>query len=187
MAKGLLLVVSGPSGVGKGTVLRELYTGNDQMYYSVSATTRKPRFDEIDGVHYLFLSREAFEKRIAEGRMLEYAEYCQNYYGTPGDIVEQKRNEGIDVLLEIESCGAMQVMEKCPDAVSIFIMPPSMEDLRARLVNRGTESEDVIQKRLQKAEDEVKMADKYQYIVVNDDVETAKNKICKIIQQHKNI
>ena len=187
MTKGLLLVVSGPSGVGKGTVLRKLHSESDNMYYSISATTRQPRFDELDGVHYLFITKEEFQNKIEKGQMLEYAEYCGNYYGTPGDIVEQKRNEGVDVLLEIESCGAMQVLSKCGDAISIFIMPPSMEELRSRLLNRGTESEEVVNRRLEKAEEEIKKADQYQYIVVNDDIETAKNKICEIINQHKNI
>lgn len=185
MKRGMLIVVSGPSGVGKGTVLRKLDAEYENMFYSVSATTREPRNDEIHGVHYLFITHEDFEQRIAEGRMLEYAEYCGNYYGTPGDIVEEKRNKGIDVLLEIESCGAMQIMKKFPEAISIFIMPPSIEELRARLKNRGTEKPEVIERRLQKAEEEIAKADQYQYIVVNDEVETAKTKICQIIHQHK--
>ena len=133
----------------------------------------------------MFITHEDFEKRIAEGRMLEYAEYCGNYYGTPGDVVEEKRNNGIDVLLEIESCGAMQIMKKFPEAISIFIMPPSMEELKARLIKRGTEAIDVIERRLKKAQEEVLMAKEYQYVVVNDQIETTKAEICKIINQHK--
>ncbi len=185
MSRGLLIVVSGPSGVGKGTIMRQIEAENDTMFYSVSATTREPRENEVDGIHYLFISHKDFEDRIAQGRMLEYAEYCGNYYGTPGDIVEQKRQAGIDVLLEIESCGAMQIMEKFPEAVSVFIMPPSMEELRKRLIGRGTEEMDVIEARLKKAEQEVGRAKLYRHIVVNDDLERAKREVCEIINQYK--
>ncbi len=187
MSRGLLLVVSGPSGVGKGTVLRLLASENENIFYSVSATTRPPREGEIDGVHYFFLSKEQFEKLISDDKMLEYAQYCDNYYGTPAESVEKMRSEGRDVLLEIDSCGALQVMEKCADAISIFIAPPSVETLRERLVGRGTESADVIANRLAEASREMELSHKYQYVVVNDDVDQAKEEIKNIIKKHKNI
>ena len=187
MSRGLLLVVSGPSGVGKGTVLGEVMAENGNIFYSVSATTRKPRDGEVDGKNYFFITKEQFEQNIKDGKMLEYATYCNNYYGTPQAAVEQMRDEGKDVLLEIEAQGALQVMKKCPDAVSIFIEPPSMEELRKRLTERKTESNEVIENRLKKAEEEMALAHHYQHRVVNDMVEVAKNKINKIIFEAKNI
>lgn len=187
MDRGLLIVVSGPSGVGKGTVLGKLMEENENIFYSVSATTRKPREGEIDGINYFFITKEQFEKYIVEDKMLEYAQYCDNYYGTPLAAVEQMRQEGKDVLLEIEAQGALQVMKKCPDAVSIFVAPPSMDELRRRLTERNTESAEVIESRMWKAEEEMALAHHYQYNVVNDTVENAKDKISKIIFKHKSI
>lgn len=187
MSRGLLLVVSGPSGVGKGTVLGKIMEENSNIFYSVSATTRQPREGEVDGVNYFFITKEQFEKNIADGKMLEYATYCDNYYGTPLVAVEQMRNEGKDVLLEIEAQGALQVMKKCPDCISVFVEPPSMEELRRRLIERNTEGLEVVEKRLRKAEEEMALAHHYRYRVVNDTVENAKDKISKIIFEHKNI
>lgn len=187
MGRGLLLVVSGPSGVGKGTVLGKLMEENENIFYSVSATTRTPREGETEGVNYFFITKEQFERLIVEDKMLEYARYCDNYYGTPLAAVEQMREEGKDVLLEIEAQGALQVMNKCPDAVSIFVAPPSMDELRRRLTERNTESAEVVESRLRKAEEEMALAHHYQYNVVNDTVENAKDKISKIIFKHKSI
>lgn len=187
MKKGLLIVVSGPSGVGKGTVLKEVMAENSNIYFSVSATTRDPRPGEIPGVTYHYLTKEQFLKNIEAGLMLEYAEYCDNYYGTLRQAVDRMRDEGKDVLLEIESCGAMQVMKNCSDAVTIFIAPPSMEELRRRLTERGTEKPEVIESRLAKAEEEMQHAHLYTHYVVNDTVENAKNIINQILAEYKNI
>ncbi len=172
MNKGILLVVSAPSGCGKGTILAEILKDND-FYYSVSATTRSPRPGEIDGKNYHFLKKEDFEEKIQAGGMLEYAQYCGNYYGTPRDKVFEKINEGKNVILEIEVQGAMQVREKCPDAVFIFIAPPSVGELRKRLENRGTESAEVIQQRVSEAAHEIGFAKDYDYVIVNDVLEDA--------------
>ncbi|MDE5946093.1 MAG: guanylate kinase [Oscillospiraceae bacterium] len=172
MNKGLLIVVSAPSGCGKGTILEEVLKDKN-YYYSVSLTTRKPREGEIDGVNYCFVSNDDFEKLISENRMLEYAEYCNNYYGTRNDIIEEMRENGRDVILEIEVQGALNVMKKCPDAISIFVLPPSVKELERRLRKRGTESDDVINQRLAKAIEEMNSADKYNYIVVNNALEDA--------------
>lgn len=180
MQKGLLLVVSGPSGCGKGTVLKEVMQQQD-LYYSVSLTTRAPRPGEVDGVQYHFVSREQFETMIAQDEVLEHAEFCGNYYGTPRAAVETMRNEGKNVILEIEVQGAQQVLQKCPDAVSIFIAPPGMTELEKRLRGRGTEEESVIQKRLATAKEEVPYARKYNYLVINDQVETAAQEILAIL------
>lgn len=172
MSKGLLIVVSAPSGCGKGTILAEVLK-NDNFYYSVSATTRAPRDGETDGVNYHFLTKEKFEELIAAQGVLEYAQYCGNYYGTPKKAVFDKLEEGKDVILEIEVQGAMKIKEKCPEAVFIFILPPSLSTLSHRLEKRGTETEEVIAKRVAEAVGEIEKAYKYDYVIVNDDLDEA--------------
>ena len=180
--KGLLLVVSGPSGCGKGTVLSQVFAKQPNTYYSVSATTRAPRPGEVDGVQYHFLTKEAFEEKIAAGQMLEYAQYAGNYYGTPAQAVDAQLAEGKNVVLEIEVQGAKQVKQRRPEAVMIFIMPPSMKELRRRLTDRGTESQEVIQRRMKTARQEMPQAKDYDYIVFNDTVEEAAEDICAILR-----
>ena len=167
MKKGLLFVISGPSGTGKGTVMKHLLeTG--EYFYSVSATTRAPRPEDKEGVTYYFVTREAFEEKIASGEMLEYAEYSGNYYGTPKSAVEKALSEGKNVILEIETKGALQVREKMPEAVLIFILPPDIKTLRARLEGRGTESAEVIDLRMAQVKREVALVGSYDYAVVNE-------------------
>lgn len=188
MNKGLLFVVSAPSGCGKGTVLAEVLR-DEKFYYSISATTRKPREGEIDGVNYRFLSKEQFESLVNSGGMLEYAQYCDNYYGTPKDMVEKKRLEGKNVILEIEVQGAMQIRKNCPDAILIFILPPSVAELERRLRKRGTETDDVIAQRVAKAAEEIPYAEKYDYIVVNGALEKAVEDFLAVIsaEEHKTV
>ena len=182
-SKGLLIVISGPSGVGKGTVRKALFERPDHnLVYSISMTTRAPRAGETNGVEYHFVTKEKFEEEIACGNLLEYASFCDNYYGTPLDKVEEQLESGQEVVLEIEVQGAMQVKEKMPDAVYVFIAPPSMSALEERLVSRGTECREIIEKRLAKARSELKVASEYGYIVVNDTVENAADRIMAIIR-----
>ena len=173
--KGTLFVFSGPSGVGKGTLNAKLFAEfGDQMAFSVSATTRAPREGEIDGTHYFFIDKQEFENRIANNDFLEYAQFAGNCYGTPKSYVMSLLEAGKNVLLEIEVQGAMQVMERMPQCVSIFVLPPSFEELERRLRGRGTETEDKILKRLETAKGELAYADKYRYQVVNGgDLEAA--------------
>ena len=173
MNKGKLFVVSAPSGCGKGTILFEVLNKNKNLFYSVSATTRAPREGEIDGVNYYFLSKDEFKMEIDNGGMLEYAQYCDNFYGTPKKKVVEKLEQGIDVILEIETKGAMQVKGVMPEAVLIFILPPSVLELRRRLNKRGTEEESVIEKRVKEAEDEIRRAFNYDYIIMNDELDKA--------------
>lgn len=180
---GLLIVLSGPSGVGKGTVRKALFeTEGHNFTYSISMTTRRPREGEINGVDYYFVSREEFEARIKEGKFLEYAEFVGNYYGTPIDKVEQNIIEGKEVVLEIEVEGAKQVKQKKSDAVFIFIAPPSFIALHDRLRRRGTEAPEIIQERLEKARRELTLINDYDYIVINDDVNNAADRIRAIIR-----
>ena len=181
MNKGILIVVSAPSGCGKGTILAEVMK-DEKFYYSVSATTRSPRPGETDGVKYHFLGREQFEELIKTGGMLEYAEYCGNYYGTPRDKVLEKINEGKNVILEIEVQGAMQIREKCPEAVFVFIAPPSVAELRNRLEKRGTETPEVINQRVSEAAQEISFAYRYDYVVVNNILEDAVNDFISVIR-----
>jgi len=181
--RGLLVVLSGPSGVGKGTVRKALFNMPEQDFvYSVSMTTRPMREGEINGKDYYFVSREEFEQRIKDGKFLEYAEFVGNYYGTPIDKVEEQLDEGKEVVLEIEVNGALQVREKMKEAVMIFLVPPGRGALYHRLKGRGTESEDVIKERIAKADREFKLAYRYDYIVVNDDVDNAADRIMAIIR-----
>ncbi|CBL17017.1 guanylate kinase [Ruminococcus champanellensis] len=182
--KGLLLVVSAPSGCGKGTILGEILK-DDSFYYSISATTRAPREGEQDGVNYHFITKEEFEQRIAQGGMLEYAQYCGNYYGTPKKEVEQMRDAGRDVILEIEVEGAMKVRALCPDAVFLFIAPPSVEELRRRLNKRGTEAAEVIEERVSQAARELSYADRYDYIIVNGELEKAIQDFRTVVRAEK--
>lgn len=184
MSKGTLFIVSGPSGCGKGTVLAEILK-QDNVYYSVSATTRAPRPGEINGVNYHFLSKDEFEKLIENGGMLEYANYCGNYYGTPKKPVEDMLVEGKNVILEIEVQGALKVMEKCPEAVSVFILPPSLKELRRRLHKRGTETEEVIEKRIGEAAGEIRKAVNYDYVMINGELEIAVSDLLSIINSQK--
>ena len=184
MSKGTLFIVSGPSGCGKGTVLAEILK-QDNVYYSVSATTRAPRPGEVNGVNYHFLSKDEFEKLIENGGMLEYANYCGNYYGTPKKPVEDMLAEGKNVILEIEVQGALKVMEKCPEAVSVFILPPSLKELRRRLHKRGTETEEVIEKRIGEAAGEIRKAVNYDYVMINGELEIAVSDLLSIINSQK--
>ena len=173
--KGTLFVFSGPSGVGKGTLNAKLFAEfGDQIAFSVSATTRAPREGEIDGKHYFFISRQVFENRIANNEFLEYAQFAGNCYGTPKPYVLSLLEQGKNVLLEIEVQGAMQVMERMPECVSIFVLPPSFEELERRLRGRGTESEEKVRARLETARGEIAYAPRYQYQIVNgEDVDAA--------------
>lgn len=180
--RGLLIVLSGPSGVGKGTVRKELFSQPDTNYeYSISMTTRNPREGEEDGVDYFFRTREEFETLIEQGGLLEHAEFVGNYYGTPLAYVHETLEAGRDVFLEIEVQGAAQIREKAPDALFIFLAPPSITELEQRLVGRGTETEDVIARRIATAREEVEMMSLYDYVVENDQVQNACDKINAII------
>lgn len=180
--RGLLIVLSGPSGVGKGTVRKELFTQPNTNYeYSVSMTTRKAREGEVDGVDYFFKSRDEFEQLIHQGGLLEYAEYVGNYYGTPLDYVNATLDAGRDVFLEIEVVGAAQVREKVPDGLFIFLAPPSLTALESRLIGRGTETADIIKSRVLKAREELEMMNLYDYVVENDEVQNACDRINAIV------
>jgi guanylate kinase len=180
--KGLLIVLSGPSGVGKGTVRKEIFSQPDTVFeYSVSATTRKPREGELDGVDYFFKTREAFEEMIENDQLLEYAEYVGNYYGTPVDYVRKTLDEGKDVFLEIEVQGAGQVRKKFPEGLFIFLAPPSLSELENRIVTRGTETEDLIKGRMKAAREELEMMELYDYVVENDRVELACERVKSIV------
>ncbi len=178
---GLLIVYSGPSGAGKGTLLSPLIAPGGSLVLSVSATTRAPRKGEIDGVHYHFVSRDVFEDMLSRDEMLEHACYNGDLYGTPRNFVEENRNAGRDVVLEIEVQGAKQVQKKCPDALMIFVMPPSVKELRRRLHTRGTENEKQLQNRLKAALTEIEDAMSYDFIVVNEDVACARKHLTDII------
>lgn len=180
MKKGLLIIISGPSGVGKGTVIKEIMNCPElKLSYSISATTRKPRENEVDGVNYFFVEKEDFLQSADRGDFLEYACFVENYYGTPKKYVEEKRKEGMNVLLEIETVGAKQVMDVLKDddgCISIFITPPSLEELERRIRGRNSETEEVIKKRVEKAKQELQETFRYKYVVCNKTIkDTVKN------------
>lgn len=184
MGKGVLLIISGPSGSGKGTIVERLV--EDSGYsVSISATTRNPRPNEIDGVHYFFKSVEKFEEMLEKGELLEHAVFCDNYYGTPKKYVEEQLEEGKNIILEIEVQGALQVKKKYEDAVLIFTMPPSLTELRRRLEYRGTEDKATIDKRIKRAEEELEYLPKYDYLVINDTVEQAVEDIDCIVKAER--
>ncbi|EUJ31190.1 guanylate kinase [Listeria cornellensis] len=181
--RGLLIVLSGPSGVGKGTVRKAVFDDPTTSFeYSISMTTRKAREGEVDGVDYYFRTKEQFEQAIADGKMLEYAQYVGNYYGTPLDYVEEILVAGKDVFLEIEVQGALQVRKAMPEGIFIFLTPPDLSELKNRIIGRGTESMDVVEERMSKARHEIEMMNAYDYAVVNDIVDNAVQKIKGIVQ-----
>ena len=183
--KGILAVVSGFSGAGKGTLMKALLQKYDNYALSISATTRSPREGEADGREYFFLTEEAFEEKIRKNELIEYARYVNHYYGTPRDYVEQKMAEGKDVILEIEIQGALKVKEQYPDAILLFIMPPNALTLKSRLTGRGTETEEVIDARLKRAADEAEGIEAYDYILINDDLDACVEQMhCLIQGQH---
>lgn len=180
--KGLLIVLSGPSGVGKGTVRKAIFSQpNTAFEYSISMTTRLPREGEVDGVDYFFKTREDFEELIQQDKLLEYAEFVGNYYGTPVDYVRETLDRGIDVFLEIEVQGARQVRKKFPEGLFIFLMPPSLTELKNRITTRGTETEDVINNRMSVAKEEIEMMNLYDYVVENDQIDHARDRINAIV------
>jgi guanylate kinase len=181
--KGLLIVLSGPSGVGKGTVRKEIFDDPTTTFkYSISMTTRDKREGEVDGVDYFFKTKDEFERLIEEDRFIEYANYVGNYYGTPVDYVMETMDQGYDVFLEIEVEGAKQVREKFPEALFIFLAPPNLTQLEKRLVDRGTDSPEVIKHRISEAKRELQLMNLYDYVVVNDDVIQAKNRVQCIVE-----
>ena len=187
MKKGLLIVFSGVSGVGKGTILKELMPMEDlNLAYSVSMTTRKPREGEIEGVNYFFVSKKRFVEAIKNDELLEHARFVGNDYGTPKDYVEKQRELGKNVILEIEINGAKQIMEKCPDALSIYMIPPSIEELERRLRERRSEDEETLMKRIAKAKRELKDIDFYEHVVCNDDLQVAIQEVRDIILNEMN-
>lgn len=179
--KGILIVVSGFSGAGKGTLMKKLVQKYENYALSISATTRAPRPGEEDGREYFFISRDAFEQKIAENGLVEYACYCDNYYGTPRDYVEKQLAQGKNVILEIEIQGALKIKKQYPTALLLFVMPPDVQELKSRLTKRGTETEDVIAKRLERAVKEAEGIEEYDYIVVNDDLDVCVEEMHKII------
>ena len=181
MKKGRIIILSGPSGVGKGTVLKEVMAHRPDLQFSVSATTRPIRPSETDGVNYYFISKNQFEDMIAKNQLLEYASYAGNYYGTPEKPVEDALEKGISIVLEIETQGALKVMERRKDAISIFIAPPSFEELRSRLLGRGDTAPEIAERRLQIARKECDIASEYQYTVINDTVEQAAKRVEAIL------
>ena len=184
--RGILIVISGFSGAGKGTLVKRLIERYDGYALSVSATTRQPRPGEEDGREYFFLNREQFERKIAEDGLIEYACYCDNYYGTPRDYVERQLAGGRSVILEIEIQGALKVKKQYDDALLLFVMPPSAAELRRRLAGRGTETEEVIEKRMRRAAKEAEGIESYEYIVVNDDLERCVEQLHGIIEAARN-
>lgn len=179
--KGMLIVISGPSGCGKDTVVRELMKNNDNIWLSISCTSRQPRDKETNGKDYFFLTREEFEEKIKTNDLLEYAEYAGNYYGTPKSKIKEKLDAGIDVVLIIEIQGALKVKELLPETLFVFILPPSMKELKNRLLGRNTESKEKAIERFKTAYKEINEVTKYNYVIVNDVIETAANKINSII------
>lgn len=188
MKKGLLIIISGPSGVGKGTI-RNYFMDDESLAlsYSISMTTRLPRVGEVDGKDYLFTTKEKFEEAIRNDELLEWAEFVGNYYGTPIASVDALRHKGVNVILEIEVQGATKVREKCPDALSIFIIPPNMEELENRIRGRRSEPEEIVQQRLAKAAGEMKMVRDYKYVVCNEDPQLAADMISLIIKRHMQV
>lgn len=182
---GLLIVMSGFSGAGKGTLMKRLLSDYDDFAFSVSMTTRAPREGEVNGREYFFVTREEFEKTIEEDGLVEYAQYVGNYYGTPKAYVEEQLKKGKNVILDIEVQGAMQIKEKFPDALMVFVIPPSIEVLLKRLRARGTESEEVIARRITQAKTECTYMDRYEYIVINDDLDTAVKEMYSMITSAK--
>lgn len=183
--KGLLILLSAPSGTGKGAVIKKLIEKDDNIKYSISATTRSPRCNEVDGVNYFFVSREEFEKMIINKELIEWDEYVGNYYGTPKKFIEKMTAEGKDVILEITVEGALNVKEMWPDSVMIFLLPPNMEELRKRISGRNTENESTINKRMQKAESELEYVSHYEYVVINDDLEIAVEEVHGIVKAER--
>lgn len=184
--QGILIVVSGFSGAGKGTLMKELLKRYDNYALSISATTRAPREGETDGKEYFFVTKEQFEKMRDERKLIEYAQYVNNYYGTPKEYVEQKMAEGKDVILEIEIQGALKVKKRFPDALLLFVTPPSAEELRRRLVGRGTETLEVINARLARAAEEASGMEAYDYLLINDDLDRCVEEMHQLIQlQHR--
>ena len=182
--QGILVVVSGFSGAGKGTLMKELLKRYDNYALSISATTRAPREGETDGKEYFFVTKEQFEKMRDERKLIEYAQYVNNYYGTPKEYVEQKMAEGKDVILEIEIQGALKVKKRFPDALLLFVTPPSAEELRRRLVGRGTETLEVINARLARAAEEASGMEAYDYLLINDDLDRCVEEMHQLIQLH---
>ena len=181
--KGILIVVSGFSGAGKGTLMKELLKRYDNYALSVSMTTRQPREGEVDGESYFFVDKETFEKTIENDGLIEYASYCGNYYGTPREYVERCLENGLDVILEIEIQGALKVKEKFPEALLLFVMPPDAAELKRRLEGRGTESPEVIRQRLTRASEEADGIEKYEYLIINDDLDECVREMNDIINE----
>lgn len=185
MQKGILTVLSGFSGAGKGTAMKRLMEKYEDYALSISATTRKPREGEVDGREYFFKETEEFEKMIAQDELIEYARYVNHYYGTPRSYVEEQLEKGKDVILEIEIQGALKVKEKFPDTLLVFVTPPSAEELRRRLIGRGTETMEVIEERLARAKEEAEGIDCYDCLIINDDLETCVDELHAVIQNEK--
>ncbi|HCI73914.1 MAG TPA: guanylate kinase [Lachnospiraceae bacterium] len=183
--RGNLIVLSGFAGVGKGTVLKSLFETHEGYAYSVSATTRAPRPGEVNGVHYFFVSKERFEEMIEEDELLEYASYVGNYYGTPRSYVEEKLEDGFDVILEIEVEGALNVRKKVPDAILIYMLPPGARVLQERLKGRGTETDEVIARRMKRAGEEAQRVSEYDYIIVNYDVDDCADQLDALIRSQR--
>lgn len=193
--KGLLIVVSGPSGAGKGTICKEVLSRRDDIFVSTSATTRQPRAGELEGINYFFMTRDEFEKKIEEEAFIEYAEVYKNLYGTPKDVVLDKLNQGENILLEIDIQGALQVKKRYPEGVFIFILPPSMKELKNRIIGRGSETPESLERRFSSAYEELDFVNQYDYYIINDQVSKAADLMesiidaerCKVIEDIEDI